>query len=393
MGRKGTGVEVRPNSIRISFTLDGEKRRETLTQNGQPLPPTPANIKYANRLSNEIREKIRYGVFSMAEYFPASGHKVGAVTLADQLDTWLGGLSVAFSTHAAYVAAANFWKKSPADKSGTLLGSIPLRALVLSQIKFAIASRSELSEKTQNNYKTALRDALNLAVADRLIADNPALLVKSVKYQKKPAEPFSREESEAIIAHITERYSPQVANLVEFWFWTGMRTSEVFGLNWESIDLKAGTALVKEALIRGRRTDKTKTGVARTVLLNSRAMAAIQRQRQHTQVKNKEVFQNPTTGEAWDDERKFRREYWSPTLKLLGLHYRRPYNMRHSYATAMLMVGMTPAFCAKQLGHSVEEFLRTYSKWIDGERNDLEMARLEASLGNNPGNNRGILGV
>lgn len=361
-------------------------------QDGVPILPTPANIKYATRLANEIREKIKYGVFSMAEYFPASGQKVGAVTLADQLDTWLGGLSVAFSTKAAYVAAANFWKKTPSDKKGTPLGSVPLRALVLSQIKFAIASRSELSEKTQNNYKTALRDALNLAVADRLISENPALMVKSVKYQKKPADPFSREEADLITGHISQKYPAQVANLVEFWFWTGMRTSEVFGLNWQSVDLNAGTVLVKEALIRGKRTDKTKTGVARTVLLNSRALAAIVRQRQHTQAAGNEVFQNPATLAAWDDERKFRRDYWSPTLKLLGIRYRRPYNMRHSYATAMLMAGMTPAFCAKQLGHSVEEFLRTYSKWIDGDRNDLEMARLEQSLGNNPGNNRGNVG-
>ncbi|WP_370670994.1 hypothetical protein [Hydrogenophaga palleronii] len=54
--------------------------------------------------------------------------------------------------------------------------------------------------------------------------------------------------------------------------------------------------------------------------------------------------------------------------------------MRHSYATAMLMAGMTPAFCAQQPDHSVDMFLRTYSKWLDGHQNDLEMQRLEASL-------------
>jgi integrase len=43
----------------------------------------------------------------------------------------------------------------------------------------------------------------------------------------------------------------------------------------------------------------------------------------------------------------------------------------------MLMAGMTPALCAEQLGHSVQMFLTTYSKWLDGERNDLEMRRLE----------------
>jgi integrase len=53
---------------------------------------------------------------------------------------------------------------------------------------------------------------------------------------------------------------------------------------------------------------------------------------------------------------------------------------RHTYATMMLMAGVTPAFCAKQLGHSVEMFLRTYAKWIDGGQNALEKGRLEAAL-------------
>jgi integrase len=46
----------------------------------------------------------------------------------------------------------------------------------------------------------------------------------------------------------------------------------------------------------------------------------------------------------------------------------------------MLMAGMTPAFCAKQLGHSIEMFLSTYSKWPDGNQNDLEMSRLESAI-------------
>lgn len=92
------------------------------------------------------------------------------------------------------------------------------------------------------------------------------------------------------------------------------------------------------------------------------------------------VFHVPRYGTGWVDERAFRRSYWTPVLKLAGVRYRPPYNMRHTYATAMLMASMTPAFCAKQLGHSVEMFLRTYSKWLDGEQNDLEMAPLESSI-------------
>lgn len=49
--------------------------------------------------------------------------------------------------------------------------------------------------------------------------------------------------------------------------------------------------------------------------------------------------------------------------------------MRRTYATDMLMAEMTPTICAKQLGHSVEMFLKTYSKWLAGDQNDMEMER------------------
>ncbi|MBS6361729.1 hypothetical protein [Burkholderia sp.] len=39
---------------------------------------------------------------------------------------------------------------------------------------------------------------------------------------------------------------------------------------------------------------------------------------------------------------------------------------------------MTPALCAKQFERSIEAFLKTYVKWMDGQQNAPEMARLES---------------
>jgi len=44
------------------------------------------------------------------------------------------------------------------------------------------------------------------------------------------------------------------------------------------------------------------------------------------------VFPDPRYGKPWTEERAFRRSYWEPTLKALGLRYRRPYNTRHMLA-------------------------------------------------------------
>jgi integrase len=92
------------------------------------------------------------------------------------------------------------------------------------------------------------------------------------------------------------------------------------------------------------------------------------------------VWLDPRYGTPWVDERAFRRSYWTPMLKALGIRYRRPYNLRHTRATMLLMAGAAPAWCAKQLGHSVEVFLSTYAKWLDGDADTVQLQRLEASL-------------
>jgi integrase len=113
------------------------------------------------------------------------------------------------------------------------------------------------------------------------------------------------------------------------------------------------------------------------VRLNSRALAAIKRQKKHTFMAGAHVFNDPRYAQPWNEERAFRRSYWTPMLRALGIRYRRPYNMRHTYATMMLMAGAKPGWCAKQMGHSIEIFHSTYAKWIDGQRDDFELARVE----------------
>lgn len=371
MGRTGDGLEVRGSSIRLRFSLHGQRHCETLRLNGQSLAPTAANIKYAKRLAVEIRRKIADGIFSMAEYFPASGD-TATLTVAGQLTTWLAAQRIEASTRAGYSSAIAFWTSH--------IGATHLRALKPSAIRTALATRPDLSGKTLNNYMSVLREALQLALQDGLLQVHPMAGIEQAKYQKEPPDPFDAGETARIIQAFADRHPGQVANMVEFWAWTGLRTSELTGLRWANVDLASGTVLISEAMVRGVQKSNTKTNVARTVRLNSRALAALQRQRQHTYLGAGAVFQDPRYSTPWEDERAFRRSYWTPILKLLGIRYRRPYNLRHTYATAMLMAGMAPAFCAKQLGHSIEMFLKTYARWLNGEQDDREMARLEATI-------------
>jgi integrase len=369
MGRKGSGVEVRGNSIRVQFTFNGEVLRRTLNLEGKPLTPTAANLKYAHRLAAEIRERIRFGSFSLAEYFPADGEVGQPLTVGTQLDDWLAAQRLEVSTNAGYSSAIRFWKAAVCDRRGAKLGDRPVRMLKHSDVLTALASRPDLTGKTVNNYVSVLRKAMELAVTDKTISTNPVSAVARAKHQKPLPDPFSREEAESIVADMAAHYPAPITNYVEFKFFTGLRTSESFGLRWRDVDLAGKHLLVHRAIVRGVEKLNTKTNTARQVNLNSRALAAVQRQRKHTQIRDEHVFLDPRYEEPWFEERAFRRSYWEPTLRRLGLRYRPPYNTRHTYATMMLMAGMTPAFCAKQLGHSVEMFLRTHarrSRWLMG---------------------------
>lgn len=369
-------VEIREKSMRLRFTLNGEPQRPTLkNEDRTPMRPTAPNIKYANRLAAEIQRKMEVGVFDLAEYFPDACEPNGS-SLGNMLDTWLATQRLAKSTLAGYASAAKFWKEAQfAEECDDVLGDKVATAVTLTELLTALAMRSKLSGKTVNNYVSVLHEAMTLAVAEGHISKNLAADIPRAKWQKPPVDPFSREEVEAMIAHSTKHYPEQISNMLEAWFFTGMRTGEMFGMRWISVDLASGYAEVSESTVAGEHKDSTKTGVVRNVMLNSRALAAYKRQAKHSRMAGEFVWLDPRYGTPWADERAFRRSYWEPMLKSLGIRYRRPYNARHTYATMLLMMPKTPnpAWCAKQLGHSVEMFLKTYAKWIDGAR-DREIA-------------------
>jgi integrase len=74
------------------------------------------------------------------------------------------------------------------------------------------------------------------------------------------------------------------------------------------------------------------------------------------------------------------RSFWKVTLKQLGIRYRRPYNMRHTYATLGIMSGARPAFLATQLGHSLRVFFEVYAKWINSKDDREEIAKLDQAI-------------
>ena len=403
------GIEVRGNSIRVLFTTaDGLRHRKTYVVEGIQLAPTGANRKAASELAMKIKAEIRLGVFNMATHFPHDAEVLAAKaeaeakirTVAKQLDHWRATLQVEPSTLKGFDSAIRFWKKAPAQPPGAgetwgdmpRLGDLKIDSLLLSHLKAAVMSKAHRRAKTVNNYLNVFKLALDAAVDDKLIADYPPTAkVWREKDQTDDPDAFDLEEMSAIVGEFQRGHPGQVANFCEFWFLTGLRTSEIQGLRWPSVDFRKGLIRIHEVQVRGEHKATTKTKKARLVKLTRRAVEILLAQKKHTFLAGEHVFHDPRFNTCWGDELPFRRTYWTPILKRLGIRYRRPYQMRHTNASMRLTSGQKVGYAAEQMGHSVETFVQHYAKWVHGLHNQAEDDKLEALLTSAPAPQGGAL--
>ena len=95
------------------------------------------------------------------------------------------------------------------------------------------------------------------------------------------------------------------------------------------------------------------------------ALEALAAQKQYTLLKGEHVFENPNTGEPWQNNCTFPKRHWAPLLKRAKVTHRIPYNLRHTYASTMISSGENLHWVANQLGHkNVTMVLKHYGRWI-----------------------------
>jgi integrase len=127
------------------------------------------------------------------------------------------------------------------------LGRIRLSELTAPRIaEFADALLAKLSHKTAAKVLTSLRSIIKEAMRRGLASHNPAdaIKVRQPRDDAEEAEPLempSKAELKAIINGVTGRWRPLIITAV----FTGMRGSELRGLQWQDIDLKAAVVKVR----------------------------------------------------------------------------------------------------------------------------------------------------
>ena len=372
MGGKWPGVKARAASIQIWFNWDGKRVWETLD-----WKPTPANIERAGRLRRRITTQIEAGVFDYAAEFPNSPRAIAtaAPLFVEVAQEYLDSLSVSANTRLDYKRILN--------RTWSALFERPIDQIHDGDLHDCIVACElhKKSAKYHNNELTPCKGVFKLAKKKRYIDTNPSDDLESRKRTKVEPDPFTRDETEAIIQHIQQRYGEAWGNYFETAFFTGLRNpSEIVALPIENVDFNGRYARIDRARPRGRLELKTKTNQTRDVYLNDRALAALRRARGGNNSTTGEIFRQPNSGEPIITG-KVQWNIWNTTLMALGIRHRKMYNTRHTYATIMLEEGVNPAYAAEQLGHSLQMFFQVYAKWINKQKTLEEQKKINAGVG------------
>lgn len=203
------------------------------------------------------------------------------------------------------------------------------------------------------------------------------VLKRSLSYACDDLQLLDRNPLERMRAPRVPKREPRILNLEEVrrlldaaseteWFAlfylaiaTAMRQGEIFGLTWDSVDLKRGTIRVSQALAtdydEGDNFKQTlaepKTNASRrTIDLPKEAIAALQAHREKQKPPSDLVF--PAEQGGYLDRTNFRKRIFCPLIKEAKLPKVTFHSLRHAGNTLLAASGVPLSVLQRNLGHS-----------------------------------------
>ena len=213
----------------------------------------------------------------------------------------------------------------------------------------------KLKDYSVINYLGCLRNALNMAVREDVIADNPIMKLSAqdkVKAPESQREDLTVEEDQQLEA--TDSPYPHIKQAFLFACYTGLRCSDVRSITWGKI--------VKDGEKYRLHTVMFKTKRPFYIPLSKKAMQWM-----------------PERGDKTDDDLIFEnipvqvntKLYLQPWLDKAGITKPITFHCsRHTFGTMMLTLGADIYTTSKLMGHTKVEVTQIYAKIINKKKDD-----------------------
>jgi len=329
----------------------------------------------AQKRLNELLVSLEKGVYAPP----------GRLTLAEHFNNWLTGY---VKTHCS-LRTLDTVQSIVEHHLIPALGNIQLKHLHPQAIQAYYGKACEkLSARSVHYHHRILSQSLKYAVRQGYLGRNPCELVDPPSWKGKTMRTLTPGELEVLLGNAsTNQFYPVIYTAVS----TGLRQAELLGLTWRSIDLDFLSISVNQVLYKRRgvcQFNEPKTSHSRRRVAMTPKLALFlreyrgERERLYQELEKELtlddlVFAN-VEGKPLDPD--VLTHNFARIAKQAGLENVRFHDLRHTFASLMLLRGAKPKVISEALGHASVAFtMDVYSHIIEGMQEDA-MALLDEVL-------------
>ncbi len=189
-----------------------------------------------------------------------------------------------------------------------------------------------------------LRRVFNVAIEDGLLDANPVKPKLFAKENNARVRYLTEDDEKRLRERLGEDEWPKVAIAIH----TGLRRGEQFGLRWEHVDFTTGVITVP----------RSKSGEARRIPMNDTVRELLRTL--PSRLKSEWVFPSGT-GETALDAKNFVSRVFLPALVEAEIENFHWHDLRHSFASRLVMRGVDLRTVQELMGHESYEMTLRYS--------------------------------
>ncbi|HUU63191.1 MAG TPA: tyrosine-type recombinase/integrase [Dehalococcoidia bacterium] len=296
----------------------------------------------------------------------------GRLTVAEHLNQWLDG----YVKSNCHVRTLDGYQSIIETHLIPALGHIQLKQLHPQTIQAYYGKAIEkLSPRTVAKHHRLLSQVLKYAVRQGYLGRNPCELVDSPSWKGKAMRTLTPGEVEVLFETAEGNYYyPVIYTAVS----TGLRQAELLGLRWRDIDLDMCSISVSQVLYKRRgvcELKEPKTAHSRRRVAMTPKLALFLREYRN----EREAIYRELGKELTLDDLVFTSIEGKPLdpcvlthnftrmARRAGLEGVRFHDLRHTFASLMLLRGAKPKVISEALGHASVAFtMDTYSHIIEG---------------------------